>query len=297
MRDVPAAMAEAIEGGATTLCRIWTLTRRDGAVFGFTDHDRDLVVGGVAHLARTGLEAAEASRELGFAVGGGEVAGALVSAGITDDVILAGLYDGAAVETRLVDWSAPGGTFLLDRATIGEIRRADGGFVAELRGPMHRFDEERGRLFRATCSADLGDARCGVDMNAGGRTASGIVTTTDGALSFTSGDFAGVPSGRFTAGRLVFEGGMNEGFAVEVKRHEAGGSEARFELWQRAPRLIAPGDAFTVSAGCDKHFSTCRDVFANSANFRGFPHMPGNDFVMRIARPGEIDADGSSLVA
>jgi uncharacterized phage protein (TIGR02218 family) len=32
--------------------------------------------------------------------------------------------------------------------------------------------------------------------------------------------------------------------------------------------------------GCDQRFETCRDVFANTDNFRGFPHMPGPDFVL-----------------
>jgi hypothetical protein len=38
----------------------------------------------------------------------------------------------------------------------------------------------------------------------------------------------------------------------------------------------------TVSAeqSCDQTFEMCRDVFGNSANFRGFPHMPGTDFVL-----------------
>ena len=50
---------------------------------------------------------------------------------------------------------------------------------------------------------------------------------------------------------------------------------------------IAPGDTFTVTAGCDKQFATCQAKFANAVNFRGFPHMPGNDFVIAVARPGE----------
>ena len=28
---------------------------------------------------------------------------------------------------------------------------------------------------------------------------------------------------------------------------------------------------------CDQRFETCRDVFANAANFRGFPHLPGTE--------------------
>lgn len=31
---------------------------------------------------------------------------------------------------------------------------------------------------------------------------------------------------------------------------------------------------------CDHRFETCRDVFGNAENFRGFPHLPGADFVL-----------------
>src|SRR5829696_5508992 len=148
MRQISPTLAAHLADGVTTLCRCWRLVRRDGTALGFTDHDRDLAFGGTVFAARSGLEAAEASAELGFAVGGGEVAGALVSAGITESDIAAGLYDDAAVETWLVNWAAPGERLLLDTGAIGEIRRADGAFVAEVRGLMHRLDEERGRLYR-----------------------------------------------------------------------------------------------------------------------------------------------------
>ena len=146
MRTIPSALADHLDGGVTTLARCWKLTRRDGATFGFTDHDRDLAFAGTTFEARTGLEAAEASAELGFAVGGGEVSGALVSAGIGEDDLAAGLYDDARVETWLVNWAEPEQRLMLDAGFIGEIRRADGAFIAEVRGPMHRLDEERGRL-------------------------------------------------------------------------------------------------------------------------------------------------------
>jgi uncharacterized phage protein (TIGR02218 family) len=31
---------------------------------------------------------------------------------------------------------------------------------------------------------------------------------------------------------------------------------------------------------CDQQFETCRDVFGNAENFRGFPHLPGAEFVL-----------------
>ena len=55
-----------------------------------------------------------------------------------------------------------------------------------------------------------------------------------------------------------------------------------------------PGDAFSVTAGCDKSFSTCRTKFANHLNFRGFPHLPGADFAYSYAAGGESH-DGGAL--
>lgn len=38
-------------------------------------------------------------------------------------------------------------------------------------------------------------------------------------------------------------------------------------------------DAFP-GASCDHRFETCSEVFGNAENFRGFPHLPGADFVL-----------------
>jgi uncharacterized phage protein (TIGR02218 family) len=294
MRQIPASLAAHLADGVTTLCRCWRLVRRDGTILGFTDHDRDLAFAGTVFAARSGLEAAEASAELGFAVGGGEVAGALVSAGITEADVVAGLYDDATVETWLVNWAAPAERLLIDTGAIGEIRRADGAFVAEVRGLMHRLDEERGRLYRATCAADLGDAKCAVDLTRSALRATGSVARTDGAL-FVAATGIALADGFCTAGRLVWETGANAGLAVEVKAHRRIGTTTELDLWQRAPREIAAGDTFEVTAGCDKRHATCRDKFANAVNFRGFPHMPGNDFIVRMPRQGEPGLDGGSF--
>jgi uncharacterized phage protein (TIGR02218 family) len=58
---------------------------------------------------------------------------------------------------------------------------------------------------------------------------------------------------------------------------------------------VALGAAVTLVAGCDRRFSTCAAKFGNALNFRGFPHVPGNDFVLRYPRSGD-DLDGRALV-
>jgi uncharacterized phage protein (TIGR02218 family) len=294
MRTIPPNLAAHLADRATNLCHCWKLTRRDGVALGFTDHDRDLAFAGTLHAARTGLEAAEATVELGFAIGGGEVSGALISAGLIEDDISSGLYDDASVETWLVNWSDVEERLLLDVGSIGEIRRADGGFVAEVRGLMHRFDEERGRLFRATCSADLGDERCGIALSSSTYAGTGTVTRTDGALSIVASGI-GFSDGWCTAGNLAWTSGDNAGLSVEIKVHRAISGTDEFDLWQRAPQAIKVGDTFRVTAGCDRTHATCRAKFKNAVNFRGFPHMPGNDFIIRIPQQGEPGLDGGSF--
>ena len=48
----------------------------------------------------------------------------------------------------------------------------------------------------------------------------------------------------------------------------------------------AVGDGFRLIAGCDKTFETCKAKYANAANFRGFPHMPGEDWVTAYPKQG-----------
>ena len=109
MRTLPSALAAHLSGEATTLCRCWSLTRRDGAVLGFTDHDQDLAFDGILYRAGSGLEAAEATAELGFATGGGEVLGAFVASGLSEaelkraPVLAIQSLEGEAAEAKLIE--------------------------------------------------------------------------------------------------------------------------------------------------------------------------------------------------
>lgn len=295
MRDVSASFRDWLESGVTTLARCWTLRRRDGTVLGFTDHDCDLTVDGIVHAARTGLEAADFETQLGFAAGGGEVAGALSAPGLDEADLAAGRWDDATVTVWLVDWQDPAQRLLLDTGTIGEVHRADAAFTAELRSIAHRLDAPRGRLYQATCNADLGDARCRVDLSLRQWSGQGAVTATDGRAWITADALAGRATGLFSGGRIVFDSGANAGLDLLVRHHADAGGAATLELWEPAPAALAVGDRFRLGAGCDRRFATCRDRFANTANFRGFPHIPGNDFALQVARQGEPGLDGGSL--
>lgn len=293
MRTLPSALAAPLEGGVTTLCRCWLLTRRDGIQIAVTDHDSDLLIGTILFEANGGFEASSLDAEAGLATGGGEVVGTLTSDRIASADIEAGLFDGAEIRAYLVDWQNPVLDFLLDRSTIGEIRRTDGQFVAETRNAFHALDQERGRLYGAGCSAELGDARCGVDLSVPPFRVAGTVATTDGRHGLTALGVENTVLGLFTRGIVTFETGANAGLSAMVKDHRAGGE---LVFWQGLARDLVPGDAFHVVAGCDKRFSTCRGLFGNAANFRGFPFIPAPEFVLSYARAGEGRHRGRPLV-
>lgn len=294
MRDLPEALAARLAEGVTTLCHAFRITRRDGTVLGFTDHDRDLVVDGTLMRAASGIRASENTLAQGLAVTGAELSGALSSDALDADELAAGRYDGARVELLLVDWSAPETFLLLRSGTIGEVRSADGVFTAEVRSRADALGEARGRLYSSRCDADLGDHRCGVDLGAPAHSALATVAGADGSRLVLAG-LSGFAAETFARGRAVFASGANAGFATEVKSHLVAGDDAVICLWQRPPFAVAAGDGVQLTAGCDKAFATCRDRFANALNFRGFPHMPGNDFVITVAVPGEGGYDGGLL--
>jgi len=296
MRIIPPALQAKLDSGVTTLARCWILTRRDGVVQGFTDHDADLVVEGVICRAGTGFGASEASHRFDLSIDGAEISGALAAEALTEADLAAGRFDAAQVDTWLVDWSDVALSVLLSRATLGEVKREGEAFRAELRGLADKLSQESGRLYTARCGADLGDARCKVDLETEGLRGTGNVTRLLGASAIAVTGLDGFTEGFFAAGRLTWVSGANLNLSVEVKEHRIVNGETQFTLWQAASEPIGVGDAFTVTAGCDKRFETCRDRFFNSVNFRGFPHIPGNDFVIAGAHAAGNN-DGGSLAS
>jgi len=69
--------------------------------------------------------------------------------------------------------------------------------------------------------------------------------------------------------------GANAGRRVEVLSHDLVDGVAILTLLEAPVRPIMATDGFVVRAGCDKRIATCGAKFANVANFRGFPHIPG----------------------
>jgi len=245
-------------------------------------------------LPETGLSATEARRSLGLTVDAVDVEGALSSLDISESDIAAGLYDGAKVETLLVNWRRPDEFMRLRRAVIGQIARRDGRFVAELESPERALDQTNGRTVRRLCDAELGDARCRVDLEDGRFKGEGMLVSVEGNSIRVSG-LDGFEGGWFANGVLTWMSGKSAGRRERVSSHRKDSGGILLDLWRDMAAAVEPGDAFRVTAGCDKQFSTCKARFANGVNFRGFPHLPGNDAGYSYVVEGQL-FDGGPIV-
>jgi len=293
MRTLPAALAVHLEGDVTTMCHCWRVTRRDGVVLGFTEHDHDLRFDGTDFWAASGFQAADSEAASGLSVEAGEISGGFSSAAISEADVLAGRYDGAEVEVFEVNWQAPDERILLRVQEIGDVVRAGGAFRAELRRLTHRLEQVQGRIYGRRCDAVLGDGRCKVDLANPAYRGSGTISAVLGETRVSVSGL-GAAAGFYRYGVLTFASGANAGHAGDIEDHRKEGDAVTLSLWLPPPLPLAVGDTFTVTAGCDKSFGTCGEKFSNPLNFQGFPHMPGTDFAFGYA-DGDTVHDGRPL--
>lgn len=276
----------------TTLSWCFKLTRQDSTIMGFTDHDEDIALDGVTYERSSGFDASQIEQQTGVAVSNYDVTGALWSEQITEDDIEAGLYDDAELVAYRVDWLTLHSQ-ICGRSVIGDIERGQISFVAESRSIASRLDQERGRVFARPCDVeDFGDSRCGVDVTAAGKHANGTVTKVIDRFGFVATGLGSLTS-TLSRGRLTWTAGDNDGVTTDILGQTPVGVYFNLTLMLPTTRDIQVGDTFSCIVGCDRTRKACHDDHDNVLNHRGFDSMPGNDFVLSIAKHADPNDGGT----
>lgn len=279
MKTASIGLAAHLEAGTTTLCTLWKVTRTDGEVFAYTDHDQDLNVDGQVYGSRYGYVRTAVTARSDMSVDNLDVLGILAQDEVTEFALRNGVFDYAAIEIRLANWASPGdGSILIRKGRIGEVTlKQDGTFSAELRGLTQALSQIFGQKYSPICRTDLGSPKCKVDVNALALT--GTVTVVTDRKNFF-GTHGAITPGYFDFGLVQFTSGENIGRQMEVKT--AGDSDGSVEMFLPLNYEIAVGDAYTLYPGCDRRYETCRDRFDNLLNFRGEPFVPGPDAYRQV---------------
>ncbi|TVS01349.1 MAG: DUF2163 domain-containing protein [Rhodobacteraceae bacterium] len=286
------SLLEHLARGHTTIARAWALARRDGRLLGFTDHDRDLSFEGLLFEAGAGLTARALEQMTGLAVDNSEAVGALRDAGLTEADILAGRYDGAGLRIWEVNWADVTQRRLIFRGSLGEVTREGGAFRAELRGLSEPLGQPGGRVYHASCAAVLGDGRCRFDLSTPGYYAEVPLVAAEGNQRLRLAPIETISEGWLAHGRVFVRSGQAEGLVGMIRTDRMREGMREITLWESLRAALAPGDLLRLEAGCDKQAETCRMKFDNLLNFQGFPHIPGEDWLLAYPKADQPNTGG-----
>lgn len=291
-KSVSPALQAHLNDGSTTMVYCWRIERLDGVIEGYTEHDRNLEFDGTIYEASSGFTASRFVSELGLSVDNLSAEGAISSDSLTARDLAAGVYDAANIELYWVNFNDVSQRQIILKGTIGEVKRGETSFTAEMRSLSHLMQQKTGRTYRRYCDAALGDSRCGVNLALFTET-SAVGNVQDSRFVSDDGSLA-ASAGTYTYGKITFTSGNLDGLSFAVKEHTVSGGISRLTLWEPLPYEAVAADTFEVSAGCAKDFGTCRDKFSNGARFQGFPYIPGNDALLQTGQPGGPNQDGGS---
>jgi uncharacterized phage protein (TIGR02218 family) len=272
MKPLSVALKNHYALGTTTLTTCWKATLTNGAVVASTSLDQDIVFAGVTYLSTSSYRASNVESSLELNPDNMELEGFLASPQIAEADIYSGLWDYAAIEIFEINYrDLSMGRNVLRMGTLGQVKAGRSTFNAEMRGLMQAHTRSIVRLTTKVCTAELGDARCTKALSP---------LTVTGAVDSVSVNRVIFSASRteaanwFTAGKLTFTSGLNNGLSMEVKQSALG----EITLHEAMPYAIAAGDTYSIYAGCTKRFlEDCKGKHNNAINFRGFPHLPGND--------------------
>ena len=260
------------DGELTSIALCWRIERPDGAGLALTSHDVALVHEDVEFVPTPGITPASVSRSLGLEPDSGEIAGALSSDALETKDLALGRWDGAGIRLSAVDWAAPEAEAIdLLAGELGELSLQGESFTAELRGAASRLEQPVCPATSPECRANFGDKRCRVDL-AGRTSFAQVIAANGGELQLDRSIGAG-----YLLGRLRYLRGSNCGLSTRIIA--ISGALVRVRDLPRA--AVEPGCRVEVREGCDKRFATCATRFGNAVNFRGEPHLPGNDLLTR----------------
>lgn len=178
---------------------------------------------------------------------------------------------------------------------IGDVEIGKFSAKPELKSLSSKLAQPHGRTFQADCDVvELGDARCGFDLN--GNTVDGFRANTTAiiaapilnrqqfSITFTQtikpsdNSVIIAPNALFERGRIRFLSGNNTGISGQIINN-AGNA---LTLYLPVFYTVQAGDQIELTVGCNRKINICRDRFANAINYQGFYSLPGRSKVLRL---------------
>lgn len=272
MKVISASLQQSFEADVSTICRIITLTLKNGTMLRYTDLDRPIKLGLNTYVS-AGVDASAVRQS---SIGGGSGSNLRLVLGnendITEEMIRSRALSGAKYVLECLDYSHPEyGTMMLGVGRFGSIRFNERGECdIDLNGLIQSGVHSIGEVYSQECRNDFGDKHCRYDVES--LRVDFVIDDVLDYQSFQANELVG-PIDKWLNGVVTFLDGDNAGTLIEVVASEADGT---IDLALPTPYAILPGTAATIVPGCTKQRSQCK-AYENLLNYRGEPDVPTVD--------------------
>lgn len=261
-----------------TLATCFRVELKDGRRMAFTTHTRDIVFTDDPTLTykTASFTPTASSKSSQMNVDNMDIDLLIDHNDIETDDLEKGVWNNAEVYIFRVNWAIRPFIYAnidkVIKGTIGEMERHKITFKTEFRSQAQYLQNSILDETKSTCNAKLYDSRCNIDKAL--HTFSDSVDSIFDNKNFTC-NLLNNPDGDFEYGIIEFTSGQAKGKKMEVKKWTQ--STKLIELNLSINYQLESGDTFTITRGCNKNKSTCKDKFINVVNFRGFSFIPGLD--------------------
>lgn len=290
-KTIPIALAANYASGAATPAYALRITRKDGAVFGFTSAKKSDTIDSVLYDATQGLDASAIVTAAGLSTDNLELTTLDDGSLFTHAEVVAGTWQGAAFYIFRYNWAnISDGIEPILSGTLGTVSLKQGSITIEMRDLKQYLQQPVGNVTSKTCRANFadwprpnGNNRCGLDVADHTETMTvGVVTSRRQFTIVRSGSATPLADGVFNEGLVNFLTGDNAGFLAKVHTY----ASATVTLVTDLPFLPVTGDSIDVVNGCRKRLDEdCATRFNNARRFQGEPHRPSIDSLTASPEP------------
>ncbi|MBL1420252.1 MAG: DUF2163 domain-containing protein [Alphaproteobacteria bacterium] len=281
MQDLDVSWKAHLALNVTQICHCLKIEKGDISLY-LTDHDRPLLFLEDGYFPDENLTIAPAKFYRNLRDDQFEISSFIDDNGLSYDLIEADHLQDAQFYLYQVNWGKPDEYNLLKIGVVGDVYLEAAHVKLAMHGIAKPLEKRHNRLLQEKCDAQFAGDRCNIDTELAIYHKLGQVSLLKTTHSFEIELPSGVDSGYFDGGSLEWQSGENINVGAEklriMRQFKLSDCIHSIILYRTAKYPIALEDELKLTVGCDKSFATCRDRFANSAEFRGFDQMPGKAF-------------------
>lgn len=259
-----------------TLARVCQITYSNGDRFGFTTHDRTLVIDGVTFSPVEGVQSQNKEETVNFSSNNQEIKVVNLPPNIVDAEVISAQVDWRNLPVDLD--AIP--TKDKQVGVVGEIRYDGAVYTIEVISKYSSLLNQSVSIRTGpNCRFDFCDSGCGLNINSYSRESTIISVVDDHEFSI------GGVYHRLAFGRIEFLTGDNQDYRYWIADGYPDGADSTRIILRVYPEFtVAVGDQVKTFDGCDKTAQTCEETYGNLLNYGGWlsgeNYMPGNKFYL-----------------